>query len=160
MERKQSYELLYIIPAKYTEAEVKSIMDKVKGIVEAGSGKVSEMHNLGKRRLAYPVKHVRFGNYVLVWFTADPAVAGKINDVLRLTAEVLRHVVVTRNPLLKVIPSFAEVEPIRRRDEIEAPRSSERSRPAPVQAPSVPAESVNAEELDKKLDKILNEKVL
>lgn len=150
MEKKQ-YELLYIIPAKYTEAEVKSIMDKIKGIVENGQGVVSEMHNLGKRRLAYSVKHVRFGNYVLMRFSAEAAALAKINDTLRLTSEVLRHLITLANPHLKQIPSFAEEEPRR------AAEPEERAKPP---APAVPAEPVNVEELDKKLDAILNEDVL
>jgi small subunit ribosomal protein S6 len=159
MEKKQ-YELLYVIPAKYTEGEVKSIMDKMKGIVEAGGASVSEMHNLGKRRLAYPINHVRFGNYALAWFEAEASTVAKLNETLRLTEEVLRHLITVRDMNLKKIPSFAEEEPRLRRDEMEE-RPRVASRPsAPIQAPAIPAAAVSGEELDKKLDALLNEKVL
>lgn len=154
MERKQ-YELLYIIPAKYTEAEVKSIMDKIKGIIESGAAKVSEMHNLGKRRLAYPIGQVRFGNYVLVWFDADAGAIAKIDELLRLDVEVTRHLITLRDKNIKTIPSFAEEEPKHRDEREERPRFA-----APVQMPVAPAAPVNPEELDKKLDAILNEEVL
>jgi small subunit ribosomal protein S6 len=155
MEMKQ-YELLYIIPAKYTEAEVKSIMDKTKGIIEsAGAAKVSEMHNLGKRRLAYPIGQVRFGNYVLVWLEAEPKTVAKIDELLRLDIEVTRHLITLRDKNIKTIPSFAEEEPKHRDERDERPRFA-----APMQAPMLPAAPVNPEELDKKLDAILNEEVL
>ena len=155
MERKQ-YEILYIIPAKYTEAEVKSIMDKTKGIIEStGAAKVSEMHNLGKRRLAYPIGQVRFGNYVLAWFEAEAAAIKKVDELLRLDVEVTRHLITLRDKNIKTIPSFAEEEPKHRDEREERPRFS-----APTQAPVLPSAPVNPEELDKKLDAILNEEVL
>ena len=162
-ERQQSYELLYIIPSKYTEDEVKSVMDKIKGILQDNGAAVSEMHNLGKRRLAYPIKHVRFGNYVLVWFQGDKAAVAKMGEILRLSAEVLRHIIVLRNPLLKKIPDFTEEEQRdsrRSSDDGEAPARPTSSKRHTSQAPmSRKEDKVNIEELDKKLDKILNEEV-
>lgn len=153
MEKRQKYELLYIIPSKYTEDEVKSIMDKVKGDIESASGKVEEMHNLGKRRLAYPVKHVRFGNYVLVWFEAETEKLAKLNETMRLDVQILRHLITMRNLLIKGLPNFEEEEKREEREERPAKSAGHpQSRPR-KEAP------VNIEELDKKLDKILNEEV-
>ena len=154
MERKQ-YEILYIIPAKYTEAEVKSLMDKIKGIIEVGNAKVLEMHNLGKRRLAYPIGQVRFGNYVLAWFDAETTAIAKIDELLRLNIDITRHLITLRDKNIKTIPSFAEEEPKHRDEREERPRFA-----APTQAPIIPSAPVNPEELDKKLDAILNEEVL
>jgi small subunit ribosomal protein S6 len=157
-ERQQKYELLYIIPSKYTEDEVKSIMDKIKAIVTDGGLAVSEMHNLGKRRLAYPIKHVRFGNYVLVWFEGDKRAVAKLNEILRLSGDVLRHVIVSFNPLLNKIPNFAEEEAKRPASEESESRPVSSRKPT-SQAPVKKDEPVNMEDLEEKLDKILNEEV-
>ena len=154
----EKYELLYIIAAKYTDAEIEALMEKIKGIVTSTGGNVTEMHNLGKRKLAYPISHVRNGNYVLVYFEAEPAAMAKLNEMLRLSTDVLRHLVVSRSPYLTKIPSFAELTEIRQDgDEPQRPRPMA---PPIQQAPIVPQTPVTMEELDKKLDEILTEEVL
>lgn len=154
----EKYELLYIIAAKYTDSEIEALMEKIKGLVTSAGGSVTEMHNLGRRKLAYPINHVRNGNYVLVYFSAETSVLAKLNETLRLSADVLRHIVVTKSPYLTKIPSFAEITEIRREDD-EAPRPRQM---APIQAPvaAKAAAPVSMEDLDKKLDQILTEEVL
>ena len=154
----ENYELLYIVPAKYTDAELDSLMEKVKGMVATAGGNVTEMHSLGKRKLAYAIGQVRNGNYVLNYFQAEPASLAKLNDTLRLSTDIVRHLVVVRDKYLVKIPSLVEVEASRGEDE-------ERTRAvaAPivrVQAPVVPKDPMSMEELDKKLDEILTEEVL
>jgi small subunit ribosomal protein S6 len=155
----EKYELLYIIAAKYTDSEIEALMEKIKGLVTSAGGSVTEMHNLGRRKLAYPINHVRNGNYVLVYFSAETSVLAKLNETLRLSADVLRHILVTKSQYLTKIPSFAELTEIRRDDD-ETPRPRQM---APIQAPIVvkaAAAPVSMEDLDKKLDQILTEEVL
>jgi small subunit ribosomal protein S6 len=151
------YELLYIIPAKYTDAEIASLVEKISGIVTGAGAKVAETHNLGKRKLAYPIDHVRHGNYVLNYIEADAAAVNKLNDILRLSVDILRHIIVSRDPHLTNIPSLVEVEE-RRNEEGEIIR-----RPAaPVQQKASAAaakDPMSMAELDKKLDEILTEEV-
>ncbi len=152
----EKYELLYIIAAKYTDAEIETLMGKIKSLVASAGGNVTEMHNLGRRKLAYPISHVRNGNYVLAYFEAEPSALAKLNEMLRLSADVLRHLVVARSPYLTKIPSFAELTEIRTDGEEPRPRPA-----APIQqAPVAPQTPVTMEELDKKLDEILTEEVL
>lgn len=153
----ERYELLYIIPAKYTEAEITQLMERVKGIVVSAGANVSEMHDLGKRKLAYPIQHVRHGNYVLTYFEAETAVVAKLNEILRLSAEILRHMIVARDPYLTNIPSLVEIE--QRAEGDEAPRPRPMAPPV-QQAPVAVKDPLTMEELDKKLDEILTEEVL
>lgn len=154
----EKYELLYIIAAKYTDAEIEALMEKIRGIVTTSGGNVTEMHNLGRRKLAYPIGHVRNGNYVLAYFEAEPAMLAKLNETLRLNADVLRHLIVARSPYLTKIPSFAELVEIR--TDGEEPQQRPRPLPPVQQAPAVAQKPVTMEELDKKLDEILTEEVL
>ena len=154
----EKYELLYIIPAKYTEPEIDALMEKVKGVVSAAGGNVSEMHNLGKRKLAYPISHVRHGNYILVYFEAETDHVTKLNDILRLSTDFLRHLIVIRNPYLTKIPSILEVADASRRENEESPLK-EVQLAAPIQQ-KVVQDPMSMAELDKKLDEILTEEVL
>lgn len=157
----EKYELLYIIAAKFTDAEIEALMEKINGIITSVGGKVTEKMNLGRRKLAYPISHVRNGNYVLVHFDAEKAAMAKLNDVLRLSADILRHIITVKSPYITKVPSFAEIAEIRTEGE-EAPATQMRPRqmaPRPAAAVKAPAAPVSMEDLDKKLDQILTEEV-
>lgn len=153
----RKYEIIFIIPSKYTDAEMEGVVGKVSGILKESGAEISDTFQLGKRRLAYPIDHQRNGSYVLVHFEAEPTAILKMDQTLRLTGEVLRHMIVERDPHLTQIPSFSEADE-RRGDEA---RTQER-RTAPAAAKPAPSKpkDVNMEELDKKLDEILTEEVL
>ncbi|MCC7523023.1 30S ribosomal protein S6 [Candidatus Uhrbacteria bacterium] len=87
------YELLYIIPTTFTEEEAGTIEQKVAALIAKYGGTLEDAKRLGKLKFAYEVKNQRHGFYVLVHFTADRASLAKIDENLRITPEVLRHIV-------------------------------------------------------------------
>lgn len=153
----RKYELIYIIPSKYTDAEMEGIVGKVNGVLKESGIEPTDTFQLGKRRLAYPIGHQRNGSYVLTYFEAEPKALLKVDQTLRLTGEVLRHMIVERDPHLTRLPSFNEAD--ERRGEEARTQERTAAPAAPRPAPAKPSE-VNIEELDKKLDEILTEEVL
>ncbi len=158
------YELLYMVPSRYTDAEVADIQKKVDGLIAQAGGTVSKEENLGKIRLAYPIKQTRHGTYVLVYFDAEGNSVRTLDEQLRLTGEVLRHMTIQA-------PAGAEAQK-RELQSYVAPLSEEESEskplsprpraamaPVPIQAPMAPPmkpeKSMSIEELDKKLDEML-----
>jgi len=157
----EKYELLFILPAKFTEPELAEQMEKIKGVVAAAGGSVSEAHDMGRRKLAYPIKNNRNGNYCLFFVEAETPVIAKLNEIFRLSTEILRHLIIVRDPNITKIPSFAEEER-RERERQEAPMARPQApAPVPQQAPLQPAkERITMEELDKKLDEILTDDII
>lgn len=170
----KKYELLYIIPSQFTDAEVEALQPKIAALLEKHGAKVFKNDSLGKIRLAYPVKGVRHGTYVLVYFEAEHEAVQPIEHELRLADEVLRSTIVTlpkgaeeREVKIEsyVAPLSDEARAEKRDEESSAPAPrAAASVPAPAIAPPVPATaadvpSMSIEELDQKLDKILEEDV-
>src|SRR3989338_363610 len=87
------YELLYIIPATFTDEDVGRIEGTVKALLEKQGATVDSTTRLGKFRFAYPVKKVRHGNYELVRFSAEGAAMKAVDDSLRISTDVLRHLI-------------------------------------------------------------------
>jgi len=169
------YELLYILPTRYTDTEVEGIQAKVKGLVEKSGAKVMKEDNLGRIRLAYPIKQIRHGSYILSYFEVAPTgeewseskTVAEVDNQLRLAEEVLRHMIIQ---LPKGIPerSFdleSYVAPLSEEDEEN--RHAARHAETPVKvavAAKVPEtepvardeKPLSMEELDKKLDEILD----
>lgn len=161
----KEYELLYIIGTQFTEPEIASIQSKIDEMLTQVGAKVLKTQNLGKIKLAYPIQNMRHGSYVLSYFDAEPSVIVDLNRRLSLTQEVLRHTMLARpeGALERTIELTSYVAPLS--DEAKPEREMRRVpgktfKKPDVQLPppppvSVEGPSMTMEELDKKLDKIL-----
>ncbi len=124
----RDYEVLYIVRADLDDDKVQEVVKRVNTLIER-SGGVAERTNLwGKRKLAYEVKHQKEGSYVLQDFRIGPDRIPELEAALKITEEVLRHLIV-RKPEKVAVPPVppppAEVilEPIAVEPEVAAVRS-------------------------------------
>jgi small subunit ribosomal protein S6 len=88
------YEVTYILRPSLEEAEVEERATAIGEIVKGQGGQVSAVERLGKKRLAYEIKDVREGNYVVMQFKSEPAVSKELERQLKLHDDVLRALVV------------------------------------------------------------------
>jgi len=65
------YELLYIIPLKYTDEENNNIIKEVEDLLTSHEAKILKSAKLGKRKLAYKIKHINYGYYVVLQFDLE-----------------------------------------------------------------------------------------
>ena len=96
VEEKQlrDYELVVIISPEVTDENVDTTVERVSQFITEKGGVVSEVERWGKRTLAYPIKHFMEGNYVLSRLKLEPAVGKELEANLRISEEVLRHLLV------------------------------------------------------------------
>lgn len=87
------YELMYIVPTTFTDEDVGKIEGNVKALLEKYNASIIDTKRLGKFRFAYPIKKQRHGHYILVQVEAEPASIAKIDEGLRISNEVLRHLI-------------------------------------------------------------------
>jgi small subunit ribosomal protein S6 len=87
----KKYEVLYIVPASLTEAEVQKIADHFNGVVEKNGGTVDSAGLWEKRKLAYEIEGHRDGNYVLMLFSAPAQAPAELNRLMRISDDVVRH---------------------------------------------------------------------
>jgi small subunit ribosomal protein S6 len=154
------YDLLYIIPNKFSENELPKIMKTVNDLVVKHKGNVILEVNYGKRRLAYPVKHNHYGYYVLVRAEMQGADAHALNQILRVEEDVLRHLI-TETMKKGDVPQEADLtqvelppQPVAKETAPAAPRSSKRPSIVDVEATSAEKEKLkkgSAFDLEKEL---------
>lgn len=140
------YDLLYIVPNKYTENEVPKIMKTINDLVVKHKGTVVSEVNYGKRRLAYPIKHNHYGYYILVRMEMLAADAHAVNNLLRVQDEVLRHLI-TATLKKGDVPQEAdlkqvELPPMPKEQAPAAPASRKRSSIVDVEATSAEKEKM------------------
>jgi small subunit ribosomal protein S6 len=90
----RDYELMYIIRPELDDDAVRNAVRSVRTIVEGQGGEVVKTTLWGKRRLAYEVRRLRDGHYVLVSLHLDGARVGQVERALRIHDTVFRHLLV------------------------------------------------------------------
>ena len=69
-------------------------IDKYSRFITARGGIIGDTQRWGKRKLAYPIKHFGDGNYVLFKSKMKPAASRELEANLRISEEVVRHLLV------------------------------------------------------------------
>jgi small subunit ribosomal protein S6 len=95
------YELLCIFPGTLAEDELPALLEKTTTTIEEMGGEHINSNDMGKSRLSYPMKHIRYGYFFLVSFQMAPGKIPALQQKLRLITELLRIVLHTYNPNTK-----------------------------------------------------------
>lgn len=89
----RKYELMFIVRSDLEQEAVDAVVEKFLNVINNG-GEVTKHEVLGKRRLAYEIQDYRDGIYVLINFNAPAEVVKELDRVIRITDEVIRHLIV------------------------------------------------------------------
>ena len=87
-----NYELMYILDATKSEEEIAALVEKFKTLIES-NGTLTEMEEMGKRRLAYLINDMPEGYYVLAKFTSAPDFPAELKRILGITEGVMRSLI-------------------------------------------------------------------
>ena len=71
------YELIFILKADQPEAEMAARVERVRSIVSAHDGEITQENPWGVRRLAYEIEHENKGNYMFLKFRASGAACAR-----------------------------------------------------------------------------------
>ena len=93
MEKFNSYETLFIIDASLSEEAIKGLVDKFTALI-AEHGKISDVNEWGKRRLAYPINDKEEGYYVLVNFKSEGSFTAELERLFGINENILRSIVI------------------------------------------------------------------
>jgi len=83
-----------VIDPEIDEERLSATLDRISQFVTTRGGEVIDVDRWGKRKLAYPIKRRSEGDYVITHFRLEPAQAAELEAGLRLSEEVLRHLLV------------------------------------------------------------------
>ena len=92
----KAYELLFFVDPAITEEQRAGVLKRIDAAISDNGGKVDNVDNWGKRKLAYEIDKLTEGDYTLVNFQADPSQIAELDRILRINDAVKRHMVVRR----------------------------------------------------------------
>lgn len=169
--RSGTYEMMVIIPATLSDEEAVVAKTKIAGLLSSNGAKITAEEDMGKRKLAYPINHVRQGFYHLYQFEAPSRSIRDLDAALRLAPEVLRHMITVR--IVKTQEQIDAENALRER--IMAKRAATEERAVAdrhvkameekavqdaKEATKTPVREVTKEEFEKKLEEILTDETL
>ena len=87
------YENVVIINPSLEEEKIKELIKKVSSLINK-DGKVIEVNELGKKKLAYEIKKNQEGYYIVIKFEAKPSLITELERIYRIADEVIKFIVV------------------------------------------------------------------
>ncbi|MBI3956458.1 MAG: 30S ribosomal protein S6 [Candidatus Kerfeldbacteria bacterium] len=151
------YELLAIVPGTLSDDEVQTAQQTVRTLLEKHSAQITKQEIWEKRKLAYPIRRIRQGNYFLFLFDIDAANIGALDRTLTLERGLLRHQIIiahqkTAKELERESRRFASLAAARSEQATQESRQTAR--------PEEQAPALTGKELDEKLEKILEDDIV
>ena len=155
------YELMYLLGSNVADEQVPTISEQVKKFIGDFGGSQIQETQLGKKKLAYPIKKTRNGHYVVVNFAMDTGGINKLDARIRTqNNSIIRYIIVNLDEHLERLEKDKAVQAKlnRRIPQAEggttAPSSAKVSEDKKKEAPII---DLAPEDIDAKIEKALSE---
>jgi small subunit ribosomal protein S6 len=93
----REYELVFIVHPELEDSSFKDLVERVKSWITESGGQVSKVDIWGKRKLAYPIRKQKDGQYVLLKTQMSPTFCSQLERNLRFTEPILRFLLASEN---------------------------------------------------------------
>ena len=90
----RTYELVFIVQPDLDEEGLNAFVEQIQKVITENGGEVVKVEQMGKRRLAHPIRHLKDGYYVLIHAKLDRLAMAELERTLKLSEDVLRHLLV------------------------------------------------------------------
>ena len=87
------YESVLIFKPELSEEDRNTVFSRIQQVIDE-NGKLEEVHDWGKRKLAYEINYIKEGYYYIVNFDLDPQFVKEIERRCRLFDQIIRYMVV------------------------------------------------------------------
>lgn len=90
------YEIMFIVKNTIEEEKVKKIADSLKDLITNDKGNIIDFKEMGKRKLAYPIKKEVTGTYYVMTVEANHDTIKEFSRKVSINENVLRHLVIKK----------------------------------------------------------------
>lgn len=91
------YELMYLVQPQADEERLAAVGDRLQQAITTLGGTIEKVGPPMRRRLAYEIGKYRDGHYAVLEFALPPAQARELERTIKLTEDILRHLVIRRD---------------------------------------------------------------
>lgn len=97
----RKYETLMVLHPELPEAQIRETIDRAKRLIEELGGHADQVQEWGIRELAYEIRKLTRGYYVLIEYVALPGVLQELERTLKIADEVLRFISVASSTVVR-----------------------------------------------------------
>ena len=91
------YELMYLIQPTADEERLTAVTERLQQSIGSLGGKVEKVSPPIRRRLAYEIGKYRDGQYGVLEYSLPPDQSREFERTIKLTEDILRHIVIRRD---------------------------------------------------------------
>jgi len=91
------YETAFLIAPNLPEEEMAKLIKDMSGIVSNKKGKIKDIEEWGKRKLAYPIDKFEEAFYVFFHYEGDPDIPSELERKFKQTEPIIRYLTVKRD---------------------------------------------------------------
>ena len=92
-----NYELALVVTTKIEDDQRAAVVDRAKEYIARYGGKVTDVEEWGKQRLAYEIQKMNEGFFYSIQFDADSEAPAQIESQVRIMDHVLRFLIVRKD---------------------------------------------------------------
>lgn len=100
---KQLYEGMYILSTTLSEDARKKGLEKITTEIESKGGEIHQVHDLGRKRLAYEIQGKRDGHYYVIYFSSPPSAIPEFWETYKLHEDLIRFMTLQTDKVLETI---------------------------------------------------------
>ena len=93
----KKYELAVVVSAMIEDDARTAVVDKCKALVERFGGKIADVEEWGKKKLAYEIQKMTEGYYYFIHFESDGTAISEIDSRIRIMDGVIRYLCVRQD---------------------------------------------------------------
>lgn len=88
------YEMMFIVKSTLEEAKIKEVANKLKDVITSMNGEVTNVNEIGNKKLAYEINKEVTGYYYVYNFNANNELVAELDRVARINENVVRHMII------------------------------------------------------------------
>jgi small subunit ribosomal protein S6 len=88
------YEMVFIVSPEVADDALDPLINNITQYITGKGGEVNEVARWGRKKLAYPIKRMLEGNYVLVKFKLNPSANKELENNLKISEKIIRYLLI------------------------------------------------------------------
>ncbi|MBW8010043.1 MAG: 30S ribosomal protein S6 [Chloroflexi bacterium] len=93
----RNYEVAFIVHPDLDDTAFQEVIDRVKGWITDGGGKITNVDLWGNRKLAYEIRKQTEGQYIIMQTEMEPTFFGELERNLKLQESIMRFMISSAN---------------------------------------------------------------
>lgn len=85
------YEMVVLINPELADENFEAAVNNISRFITERGGSITSIDKWGKKKLSYPIKRFKEASYIMVRFKFKPGLSKELEATLRITENVLRH---------------------------------------------------------------------